>query len=69
MQLLYHLVVDISYMALEYTMHRLFSVQYDVFSFGVLVLEMISGQKHSYFRIRGDVEDLLSYVSTIISGY
>jgi hypothetical protein len=49
-------------------MHRLFSVKYDVFSFGVLVLEMISGQKQSYFRIRGDVEDLLSYVSTIISG-
>jgi hypothetical protein len=54
-------------MAPEYAMHGLFSVKSDVFNFGVLVLEMISGQKQSHFRIRGNGEDLLSYVSTIIS--
>lgn len=38
-----------------------FSVKSDVFSFGVLVLEIVSGQKNSSFRNRGNVEDLLSY--------
>ncbi|XP_059436637.1 cysteine-rich receptor-like protein kinase 44 [Corylus avellana] len=49
------------YMAPEYAMHGLFSVKSDVFSYGVLVLEMMSGQKSSYFRLRGNVEDLLSF--------
>jgi serine/threonine protein kinase len=56
------------YMAPEYAMHGHFSVKTDVFSFGVLVLEMASGQKNSYFRIGENLEDLLSYVSTIIFG-
>ncbi|KAF5786437.1 putative protein kinase RLK-Pelle-DLSV family [Helianthus annuus] len=37
------------YMAPEYAMHGQFSVKSDVFSFGVLVLEMITGQKKSIF--------------------
>jgi len=49
------------YMAPEYAMHGHFSVKTDVFSFGVLVLEMASGQKNSYFRIGENLEDLLSY--------
>lgn len=50
-------------MAPEYVMRGQFSVKSDVFSFGVLVLEIASGQKNSSFRNRGNVEDLLSYVS------
>jgi serine/threonine protein kinase len=53
-------------MAPEYAMHGQFSVKSDVFSFGVLVLEMVSGQKNNCFQNGENVEDLLSYVSTII---
>jgi serine/threonine protein kinase len=56
-------------MAPEYAMHGQFSVKSDVFSFGVLVLEMVSGQKNNCFRNGENVEDLLSYVSTIVFGY
>ncbi|KAK1556180.1 hypothetical protein Q3G72_000137 [Acer saccharum] len=48
------------YMAPEYAMHGQFSVKSDVFSFGVLILELISGQKNTCFRNGGSVEDLLS---------
>ncbi|KAL6546709.1 hypothetical protein OROMI_022430 [Orobanche minor] len=49
------------YMAPEYAMHGQFSVKSDVFSFGVLVLEIVSGQKNNCI-LRGDnVEDLLSF--------
>ena len=50
-------------MAPEYAMHGHFSVKTDVYSFGVLVLEIVSGQKNSCFRNGQNVEDLLSYVS------
>ncbi|XP_030938773.1 putative receptor-like protein kinase At4g00960 isoform X1 [Quercus lobata] len=49
------------YMAPEYAMHGQFSVKSDVFSFGVLVLEIISGKKNSSFRNGENMEDLLSY--------
>ncbi|KAI3959523.1 hypothetical protein MKX01_025039 [Papaver californicum] len=49
------------YMSPEYAMHGQFSVKSDVFSFGVLVLEIISGQKNNCY-IESDVsQDLLSY--------
>ena len=51
-------------MAPEYAMHGQFSVKSDVFSFGVLLLEMLSGKKNICFRHGEHVEDLLSYVST-----
>ena len=50
-------------MAPEYAMHGHFSVKTDVYSFGVLVLEIVSGQRNNYFRSGQNVEDLLSYVS------
>ncbi|KAK2974797.1 hypothetical protein RJ640_005581 [Escallonia rubra] len=49
------------YMAPEYATHGQFSVKSDVFSFGVLVLEIVSGQKNNCFRSGEDAEDLLSY--------
>ncbi|MFS8030945.1 putative protein kinase RLK-Pelle-DLSV family [Helianthus anomalus] len=49
------------YMAPEYAMHGQFSVKSDVFSFGVLVLEMIAGQKNQCFRNGGSTEYLLGF--------
>ncbi|PON88173.1 Cysteine rich receptor like kinase [Trema orientale] len=49
------------YMAPEYAMHGQFSVKSDVFSLGVLLLEIVSGQKNNCFRHGEHVEDLLSY--------
>ena len=51
------------YMAPEYAMHGHFSVKTDVYSFGVLVLELVSGQRNNCFRVSENIEDLLSYVS------
>ncbi|WJX14845.1 non-specific serine/threonine protein kinase [Trifolium repens] len=47
------------YMAPEYAMFGQFSIKSDVFSFGVLILEIISGQKISH--ILHGLEDLLSF--------
>lgn len=44
-------------------MHGQYSVKSDVFSFGVLLLEIISGKKNSAFYQSDGGEDLLSYVS------
>ncbi|XP_058774016.1 cysteine-rich receptor-like protein kinase 44 [Vicia villosa] len=50
------------YMAPEYVMHGEFSVKSDVFSFGVLVLEIISGHKNNASICHGvNMEYLLSY--------
>ena len=55
------------YMAPEYAMFGQFSVKTDVFSFGVLVLEIISGQKISDILHGQSQEDLLSFVSRRLS--
>ena len=44
-------------------MHGQFSVKSDVFSFGVLILEIVSGQKNSGINKGENMEDLLSFVS------
>ncbi|XP_041023913.1 putative receptor-like protein kinase At4g00960 [Juglans microcarpa x Juglans regia] len=49
------------YMAPEYAMLGRFSVKSDVFSFGVLMLELVSGQKITSFREGENIECLLSY--------
>ena len=54
-------------MAPEYAMYGKFSNKLDVFSFGVLVLEIVSGQKNSSFRQEDNIHDLISYVSINIS--
>ncbi|KAJ0568848.1 putative protein kinase RLK-Pelle-DLSV family [Helianthus annuus] len=48
------------YMAPEYVMHGHFSIKLDVFSFGVLVLEIITGQSNQNFQQEDGVY-LLSY--------
>ncbi|CAK9180288.1 unnamed protein product [Ilex paraguariensis] len=48
-------------MAPEYVMHGNLSKKADVFSFGVLVLELISGQKNSTFNLDHDFQDLLDW--------
>ncbi|KAF5786424.1 putative protein kinase RLK-Pelle-DLSV family [Helianthus annuus] len=49
------------YMAPEYALHGHFSVKTDVFSFGVLVLEIITGQKVHSFQNGENNDDLLSF--------
>ncbi|BAT93993.1 hypothetical protein LR48_Vigan02g232200 [Vigna angularis] len=49
------------YMAPEYAMHGQFSVKSDVFSFGVLILEIVSGQRNSGINNGENMEDLLSF--------
>ena len=50
-------------MSPEYAMEGLFSEKSDVFSFGVLLLEIISGRKNSSFRNHELSLSLLGYVS------
>ncbi|KAJ0983258.1 hypothetical protein J5N97_011513 [Dioscorea zingiberensis] len=50
------------YMAPEYAMRGQFSAKSDIFSFGVLVLEILTGRKNSNFLETEQAEDLLSYV-------
>ncbi|KAF8030083.1 hypothetical protein BT93_E2492 [Corymbia citriodora subsp. variegata] len=50
------------YMAPEYAMHGNFSIKSDIFSFGVLVLEIMSGQKNNLFHVGDNTEVLTSYV-------
>ncbi|KAJ4703246.1 Cysteine rich receptor like kinase [Melia azedarach] len=49
------------YMAPEYAMYGQFSIKSDVFSFGVLVLEIISGKKVTCFCNGEETENLLAY--------
>ncbi|KAJ4710021.1 Receptor-like kinase [Melia azedarach] len=49
------------YMAPEYVMHGHLSVKADVFSFGVVMLELISGQRNSNFNLDPDAQNLLDW--------
>ena len=50
-------------MAPEYAIHGFLSVKTDVFSYGVVVLEIVSGRKNHDSRLGSEKADLLSYVS------
>lgn len=39
------------------------SVKSDIFSFGVMILEIVMGQKRSNFGSEEEMEDLLTFVS------
>ncbi|GAB2279970.1 hypothetical protein Dimus_014607 [Dionaea muscipula] len=49
------------YMAPEYITHGHLSVKADVFSFGVLMIELVSGQRNSSFCPIADAENLLDW--------
>ncbi|CAL9037326.1 unnamed protein product [Musa banksii] len=55
------IVGTFGYMAPEYAMHGHFSAKSDVFSFGVLVLEILTGRKNTGSYDSANSEDLLSY--------
>lgn len=52
------------YMAPEYVMHGNLSVKADVFSFGVVVLELVSGHKNSSFNLDPDSNSMIEWVRT-----
>lgn len=49
------------YIAPEFAMEGLYSIKSDVFSFGVLLLEIISGKKNAGFSLSKQAPSLLSY--------
>nr|GMD91798.1 putative receptor-like protein kinase At4g00960 isoform X1 [Ipomoea batatas] len=51
------------YIAPEYVMRGLFSVKSDVFSFGVLLLEIITGMKNSSFLASWNQLDLKIFLA------
>ncbi|KAJ8434881.1 hypothetical protein Cgig2_003320 [Carnegiea gigantea] len=54
------------YMSPEYAMEGLFSEKSDVFSFGVILLEIISGERNNVFSDDDESFSLLGHVSTHI---
>lgn len=55
-------------MSPEYAMDGLFSVKSDVFSFGVLVLEIVTGKKNRGFYYQNNQRNLLGHVSMPATG-
>jgi serine/threonine protein kinase len=51
------------YMSPEYALDGLFSIKSDVFSFGVVLLEIISGKKNTGFYESELAMSLIGYVS------
>ena len=51
------------YIAPEYAFSGLFSIKSDVFGFGIMVLEIISGKRSSGFLPQKDGRTLTGYVS------
>ncbi|TKW24938.1 hypothetical protein SEVIR_3G083300v4 [Setaria viridis] len=57
-----HIAGTYGYMAPEYAMHGQYSVKSDVFSLGVLILEMVTGKKNTTLDDSEQSVDLLSLV-------
>lgn len=63
------LLATSGYMSPEYAMHGQFSVKSDLYSFGVLLLEIICGKKNSSFYQTDGGEDLVSHVIPNLSPF
>jgi hypothetical protein len=50
-------------MAPEYAMEGIYSIKSDVFGFGVLLLEIITGKRNTGFYYSKTTPSLLAYVS------
>ncbi|KAM0010000.1 putative protein kinase RLK-Pelle-DLSV family [Helianthus debilis subsp. tardiflorus] len=59
-------VGTLGYISPEYAMKGLFSVKSDIFSFGVLVLEIVSGIKNRDFVNENHDDNLLGHVSGLV---
>ncbi|XP_051207582.1 cysteine-rich receptor-like protein kinase 15 [Lolium perenne] len=58
-----HIAGTYGYMAPEYALHGIFSAKSDVYSYGVLVLEIIAGRRNTFSQYPGtNNEDLLTTV-------
>ena len=53
------------YISPEYAANGIFSVKSDVFSFGVLVLEIVSGKKNRGFSHQDHHDNLIGHVSWV----
>jgi len=62
---IYLLLFCSGYMSPEYAMLGQFSMKSDVFSFGVIILEIISGKRNVDGNGK-DLDDLLSHVSILV---
>ena len=51
-------------MAPEYALDGLFSVKSDVFSFGVVVIEILSGKRNGGYFNSDEAQSILVYVSS-----
>ena len=58
-------VINSGYMSPEYAMRGAFSVKSDTYSFGVLLLEIVSGLKISSPQLIKKFGGLISYVSIV----
>lgn len=64
---LFYLPICSGYMAPEYAMEGLYSIKSDVFGFGVLLLEIITGKRNAGFYHSNKTPSLLSYVCEYVS--
>lgn len=65
MKVMILIILYSGYMSPEYAVDGYFSVKSDVFSYGVLILEIISGKKNSGFRHPDHGLNLLGHVSNL----
>lgn len=56
-------------MSPEYAMGGVFSEKSDVFSFGVLILEIVSGKKNNNFHYNEERTSLLGHVSATLNSH
>jgi hypothetical protein len=62
------MMLDSGYMSPEYALEGLFSIKSDVFSFGILLLEIVSGRKNTGFYQTNSLH-LIGYVSILFASF